>query len=424
MTPPASTFAPATTHANGTSTLPPNMLSPTFSTADRDKVMADVEAYCNELRPIEELCYVERKTNPAIADLALKHNILGIPVPTKYGGRGADSLTYARCLARINREGTGPRTFFSGQTSIGQYPIMKYGTEAQKQKYLPASCKGQCVLAFGLTEPDAGSNPLEGTTTWKKVGDKYILNGVKYLISNGSIADAVIVFAFDKELGQEGRKMSAFIVPTQGATFEKEALHSKPGMYTCDTAMFQMNDHPIPGDHMLGEEGNGFRIAMHTLVSGRLSVASGCLGVIEDCLHESLEYAKARHQHGKPIGKHQLVQDHIAQIEIMRATADAMIERGALAKERYEQSGSNSKEALAEADYAIAQAKYWASNAAWKAADHAVQIFGGRGWSELYRPFRHLQDVRVCRIYEGTDEIMKMKIASKLLGGKDWEAFK
>lgn len=423
----STTASPATakTHANGSSTLPANMLSPTFSVADREKLMADVEAYCDELRPIEELCYVERRPNPAIAELAKKHNILGIPVPTKYGGRGADSLTYARCLARINREGTGPRTFFSGQTSIGQYPIMKYGTEAQKQKYLTASCNGGCVLAFGLTEPDAGSNPLEGTTTWKRAGDKIILNGVKYLISNGSIADAVIVFAFDKEIGVEGRKMSAFICPTQGASFEKEALHSKPGMYTCDTAMFQMNDHAIPADHMLGEEGNGFRIAMHTLVSGRLSVASGCLGVIEDCLHETLEYAKARHQHGKPIGKHQLVQDHIAQIEIMRATADAMVERGALAKERYEQSGGgNSKEALAEADYAIAQAKFWASNAAWKAADHAVQVFGGRGWSELYRPFRHLQDCRVCRIYEGTDEIMKMKIASKLLGGKDWEAFK
>ena len=422
---PTTTAAPT---ANGTATIPPlapGMLSPTFSFAERDKLMADVEAYCNELRPIEELCYVERKSNPAISELAKKHNILGIPVPKQYGGRGADSLTYARCLARINREGTGPRTFFSGQTSIGQYPIMKYGTEAQKQKYLAASTRGDCTLAFGLTEPDAGSNPLEGTTVWKREGDKIILNGVKYLISNGSIADAVIVFAFDKEVGVEGRRMSAFICPTQGASFEKEALHSKPGMYTCDTAMFAMNDHAIPAENMLGEEGNGFRIAMHTLVSGRLSVASGCLGVIEDCLHETLEYAKARHQHGKPIGKHQLVQDHIAQIEIMRATADAMIERGALAKERYEQSGQgNSKEALAEADYAIAQAKFWASNAAWKAADHAVQVFGGRGWSELYRPFRHLQDCRVCRIYEGTDEIMKMKIASKLLGGKDWEAFK
>lgn len=390
---------------------------------ERAKLMADVEAYCQELRPIEELCYVERKFNPAIADLAKKHNILGMPVPTKYGGRGADSLTYARALARINREGTGPRTFFSGQTSIGQYPIMRYGNEQQKQKYLPPSCRGECTLAFGLTEPDAGSNPLEGTTTWRKEGGKYVLSGVKYLISNGSIADAVIVFAFDKEIGVEGRKMSAFIVETKGATFEKEQLHSKPGMYTADTAMFQLNDHPVPLENMLGEEGNGFRIAMGTLISGRLSVASGCLGVIEDCLIDVCEYSKMRMQHGKPIAKHQLVQDHIAMIEIMRATADAMIERAALAKEASEQSPGD-KALLADADYKVAQAKFWASNAAWQAADRAVQVYGGRGWSELYRPGRHLQDVRVCRIYEGTDEIMKLKIASKVLGGKEWEAFK
>lgn len=391
--------------------------------SDRTKLMADVEAYCNELRPIEELCYVERRPNEAIASLAKKHNILGIPVPTKYGGRGADSLTYARCLARINREGTGPRTFFSGQTSIGQYPIWKYGNDKQRDQYLPASCRGDCTLAFGLTEPDAGSNPLEGTTTYKKSGDKYLLNGVKYLISNGSIADAVVVFAFPADKTGAERRMSAFIVPTKGATFEKEALHSKPGMYTADTAMFQLNDHPVPLDHLLGEEGNGFRIAMHTLVSGRLSVASGCLGVIEDCLHECVEYSKMRHQHGKPIALHQLVQDHLARIEIMRATADAMIERAALAKEASDNAPGD-KTLLADADYLVAQAKYWASNAAWEAADRAVQVFGGRGWSELYRPGRHLQDVRVCRIYEGTDEVMKLKIASKVLGGKDWEAFK
>jgi alkylation response protein AidB-like acyl-CoA dehydrogenase len=390
---------------------------------ERAKLMGDVEAYCTELRPIEELAYVERRFNPAVKELAKKYNILGIPVPTKYGGRGADSLTYARCLARINREGTGPRTFFSGQTSIGQYPIMKFGNEAQKQKYLPASCRGECTLAFGLTEPEAGSNPLEGQTTFRRDGNRYLLRGVKYLISNGSVADAVIVFAFDKEVGAPGRRMSAFIVETRGETFQKEALHSKPGMYTADTAMFEMNDHPVPLENMLGQEGDGFRIAMGTLISGRLSVAAGCLGVIEDCLAEVCEYGRTRVQHGKPIARHQLVQEHIAMIEILRATADAMVERAALAKESSEQNPGD-KELLAEADFRVAEAKFWASNAAWEAADRAVQVFGGRGWSELYRPGRHLQDVRVCRIYEGTDEIMKLKIASKVLGGKEWEAFK
>jgi len=385
------------------------------------KLIADVEAYCEEIRPLEEICYLEHEPNPAIRELATKHGLLGMPLPKRYGGRGVDSHTYAKMLARINREGTGVRTFFSGQTSIGQYPILKYGTEEQKERYLPASCRGDCTLAFGLTEPDAGSNPLEGTCTWRREGDKFMLNGVKYLISNGSIADAVIVFAFPE--GSEGadRRMSAFIVDTEGETFEAEALHAKPGMYTSDTAMFEMTDHPVSGDNMLGGEGNGFRIAMHTLVSGRLSVASGCLGTIEDCLDECLRYAREREQHGKPIGKHQLVQQHIARIEMMRSTSDAMIERAALAKEASDDAPDD-KEKLAHADFAVAEAKYWASNAAWEAVDRAVQVFGGRGWSELYRPFRHLQDVRVCRIYEGTDEIMQLKIASSLLG-KEFAAF-
>jgi len=394
----------------------------TFTDAEREALIADVEAYCDALRPIEEIRYLEREFNPAIAELAKKHGICGMPMPKRYGGRGADSLTYARMLARINREGSGPRTFFSGQSSIGQYPILKYGTEEQKQRYLPASCRGDLILAFGLTEPEAGSNPLEGTTTYRREGDKLILNGVKYLISNGSIAHAVIVFAFPEGAEGADRRMSAIIVDTAGDTFEKEQMHSKPGMYTCDTAMFSMNEHPVRGDNMLGKEGEGFRIAMHTLVSGRLSVASGCLGSIEDCLAECIEWAKTRHQHGKEIGRHQLVQDHLAKIEMARATSEAMIERAALAKQASDDAPGD-KGLLAEADYKVAQAKFFASNAAWEAADHAVQIFGGRGWSELYRPFRHLQDVRVCRIYEGTDEVMKLKMGAALLG-KEFEAFK
>jgi alkylation response protein AidB-like acyl-CoA dehydrogenase len=195
------------------------------------------------------------------------------------------------------------------------------------------------------------------------------------------------------------------------------------GMPTANTAMFEMNQVEIPTDHLLGEEGDGFRIAMGTLVSGRISVAAGCLGVIEDCLAEVVAYAKERHQHGKPIAKHQLVQEHIALIEQHRAATEAMVLRAAQAKDRAAANPSD-VELARQADIAAAQAKLFASNAAWDAADRAVQIFGGRGWSTLYRPGRHLQDVRVCRIYEGTDEILKLKLAAHVLGGKEWEAFK
>jgi alkylation response protein AidB-like acyl-CoA dehydrogenase len=174
---------------------------------------------------------------------------------------------------------------------------------------------------------------------------------------------------------------------------------------------------------MLGEEGTGFRAAMGTLVSGRLSVAAGSLGVIEDCLAECISYAKERHQHGKPIGKHQLVQQHIAAIEQARFSSDCVLYRAAEAKDASAAELANA-DLRAKAELLAAQAKLFIAKAAWESADHAVQVFGGRGWSTLYRVGRHLMDVRVCRIYEGTDEILTLKVAAAVLGGKEYEAYK
>jgi alkylation response protein AidB-like acyl-CoA dehydrogenase len=387
----------------------------------QEKLLADVEAFCQEVRPSEELCYAEHRYNDQAIPLAKKHKILGIPVPVELGGRGADVVTYASALARIGREGTGVRTLFSGHTSIGQLPILHWGTTDQKRRYLPRTANGELICAFGLTEPEAGSNPLELQMTYERKGDVFLLNGVKYLISNGGIADVIVTFAYPKETGSGPRRMSAFIVETHGEGIFKEDLHAKIGMPTANTAMFELRDYAVPVENLLGEEGNGFRIAMHTLVGGRLSVAAGCLGVIEDCLAEAISYAKERHQHGKAIAKHQLVQQHIAQIEIDRVTSSAIVLEAARAKDASDAEPA-SAELKSRADLLCAQAKLYAANAAWDAADRAVQIFGGRGFSELYRPGRHLCDVRVCRIYEGTDEILQLKIAAALLG-KGYEAF-
>jgi alkylation response protein AidB-like acyl-CoA dehydrogenase len=388
-----------------------------MSPTDQKQLLADVDSFCEEIRPIEELCYVEHRFNDQVIPLAGKYNLLGIPIPKEYGGRGADTVTYARALARIGREGTGVRTFFSGHTSIGEYPILTWGNEDQKRRYLPAACRGEKVLAFGLTEPEAGSNPLEMQTTYERRGEHFVLNGVKYLISNGGIADAVVCFAYPKD----GGRISAFIVD-RGPGFVSEDLTAKMGMPSANTAMFELRDCQVPAANLLGEEGTGFRIAMGTLVSGRLSVAAGCLGVIEDCLAETVAYAKERQQHGKSIARHQLVQEHIAAIEMARVASDALIYQAAAAKD-----ASNAAPADAElrgqAELLAAQAKMFAANAAWEAADHAVQVYGGRGWSTLYRVGRHLMDVRVCRIYEGTDEILKLKVAAAVLG-KDYEAYK
>jgi alkylation response protein AidB-like acyl-CoA dehydrogenase len=296
---------------------------------------------------------------------------------------------------------------------------MTWGSVELKRRYLPPSCKGEKILAFGLTEPDAGSNPLEMTSTYEKQDDHYLLNGTKYLISNAGIAHAVVVFAYP--IG--GSRISAFVIDTDQAGIVREDLLAKVGMPTANTGMFELTDYQTPIANLLGPEGDGFRIAMGTLVSGRLSVAAGCLGVIEDCLIESIRYAKERSQHGKVIGKHQLVQEHLAEIEMARLASEALVMKAAEAKDASQADPKNA-DLKANAEMLAAKAKLYTSNAAWKAADHAVQLFGGRGWSTLYRPGRHLMDVRVCRIYEGTDEILKLKIASALLGGKEYEAFK
>jgi alkylation response protein AidB-like acyl-CoA dehydrogenase len=384
-----------------------------------EHVLRDVEAFCEAIRPTEELCYLEHRFNVDAIRLGKEHRLMGLLVPRELGGRGMDLKTYVKALIRIGREGSGLRTLFSGHCSIGQMPVIAFGNDAQKRKYLVPAANGDTIMAFGLTEPDAGSNPLEMTTTYRREGDHYVLNGVKYLISNGGIADAIVTFAYPE--GQQGR-VSAFIVDTDVPGFESEDLTAKLGLPTSNTAMFEMHNCRVPVENMLGEEGDGFRVAMTTLVSGRLSVAAGCLGVIEDCLIESVNYSKERHQHGKEIGRHQLVQEHLAMIEMGRQASESLL-MDAVSVKTASDANPNDKELKRRADLMSAQAKFFISNAAWDAADRAVQVYGGRGYSTLYRPARHLADVRVCRIYEGTDEILKLKIAASVLG-KEYEAFK
>jgi alkylation response protein AidB-like acyl-CoA dehydrogenase len=310
------------------------------------------------------------------------------------------------------------RTFFSGHTSIGQGPILVWGNDEQKRRLLPRSTRGEIVCAFALTEPGAGSNPREMAMTYRRRGDEFLLNGEKYLISNGGIAGVIVTFAYPE--GRTGR-ISAFLVETGQPGFSSESLEPKVGNVTADTVRFALCDYAVPAANLLGAEGEGLAIAMDTLVGGRLSVAAGCLGVIEDCLAEVVAYAKTRHQHGKPIARHQLVQEHITAIEMHRVTTEALV---FLAAEARDASLANPGDTTlrARADRLAAQAKLHASRAACDAADHAVQVFGGRGFLEAFRPGRHFQDTRVARLYEGTDEILTLKIAAAVLG-KDYEAF-
>lgn len=246
--------------------------------------------------------------------------------------------------------------------------------------------------------------------TYKQDGNSYLLNGTKYLITNAGIADTAIVFA-----KAAGGAMSAFLVDMKTEGIEKEDLVSKMGTPTTNTGMFELASCRVPKENLVGKEGAGWEIAKQALMDGRMSVAAGCVGSIRDCLKEAVGYSKERMQYGKVIARHQLIQEHIAAIKLHLDSSTMMVRRATAFREKWDQSPSD-KDLMRKADLAIAEAKLFCANAAYDAADRAVQVLGGRGWSYLYRPGRHLVDNRVCRIYEGAEEILKLKIASGVLG--------
>ncbi len=392
-----------------------------FDVSDEQRLVLDeVDRACRELRPFEDEAYLAGRFNEHLAPIFKKAQLLGLPISRMYGeGQGADVLTYALALERIGREGTGVRTFLSGHVSLGQVTIQKWASEEQKQRYLPPATRGEKTMCFGLTEPTAGSDPSSLRTTFEDRGSYYFLNGSKAWISNGSIADVAVVFAYPK-----GKRdgMCAFIVEKGFEGYSSQQQKHKLGMPTSDTGSIFLDNCRVPKENLMGSLGKGLSIAYSGLMSGRLSVAAGCLGVIEDCIEEAVAYAKQRVQHGKQIGKHQLVQRHIGDMSTSLEAAKNLVYKAALLKQRSDSSPGD-RELRDEADVMIAKAKYFASNASFEAADRTVQILGSSGYSFETRAPRHLVDTRVCRIYEGTDEIMVQKIAVSLLGN-DYEAYK
>ncbi len=391
-----------------------------FDVSDEQKiVLSVVDEACKKIRPIEDKCYLEHRFNDMVLPIFKEAHLLGLPISRDYGdGQGADSLTYALALERVGREGTGVRTFFSGHTSLGQLTLQKWGNEEQKERYLPKTTRGEMIMAFGLTEPTAGSDPASLKTSFEEKGSDFYLNGSKAWISNGSIADLIIVFAYPKG---KSEGMSAFLIERNSEGFSAEAIKNKLGLPTSDTGLLYFTNCKVPRENCLGPVGKGLSIAYSALMSGRLSVAAGCVGVAQDCLDEAVKYSKERIQHKKKIGKHQLVQREIAKISVELEAARLLTYRAAIAKTESDNDPKNA-ELRNKADWMIAQAKYYAANASFDAADRAVQVFGANGFSFENRPARHLVDTRVCRIYEGTDQILEQKMAVKLLGS-EYEAY-
>ena len=383
------------------------------------ELLNKVDHACDELVTSEYESYIERKYNDQGPLVLAKNELMGIPIDAKYGGHGARPLVHALAMERFGQLGMGIVTLVDVHQFLGSLAIQQWGTEDQKSRILPDAATGKSILAYALTEPEAGSDPSSMSSSFQVKGDKYVLNGSKYLISNGSIARYLVVFA----RSLEDQLISAFIVDSKTPDFEV-AMHlsEKLGLFTSDTALIEFHNMAIPKDSLLGKQGKGLSVAYSALLNGRIGIASGCVGVMEDCLNACIERARYRAQHGKPIGKHQLVQKHIAQIAVNLESSRWPVYIAAMKKEELDADPRN-QELLRTVDRQSATAKLIASRNAYDSADRAVQVHGGFGYSILSPVGKHLLDSRVARIYEGTDEIMELKIASSYLG-REFEAYR
>jgi alkylation response protein AidB-like acyl-CoA dehydrogenase len=382
------------------------------------ELLQSVDSVCARLSVSEFDAYVERRFNPEGLEILAKAGLMGLPISEQYGGKGMGMLAHALAMQRFGQVGMGIVTLVDVHQFLGSLTLQQWGTPEQRSMILPEAAKGKAVLAYALTEPDAGSDPSAMSTSFSKSGNGYKLNGSKYLISNGSIARYVIVFA----KSTEDDSVSAFIVDSKTPGFGVGMhLSEKLGLFTSDTALLEFQDMEIPTDMILGKLGKGFSVAYSALLNGRIGIGSGCVGVMEDCLNSCVERARNRMQHGKPIGKHQLIQKHIARIATNLESSRWPVYNAAMLKQEYDENPR--PDLRIEIDRMSATAKLIASRNAYEAADSAVQIFGGFGYSILSPVAKHLLDSRVARIYEGTDEIMELKIASTILG-KDFEAYR
>ena len=339
-----------------------------------------------------------------IAKKIFKEGFLGCPVPEKYGGLGLDYVAYGLMTEEVNRVCSSTRTLFSVQTSLVALTILKWGTEEQKMALLPKLCNGEFIGCYGLTEPEAGSDAANQQTKAVKDGDDYLLSGQKTWISCGSIATHALVFAtVDPSLGHKG--ITCFIVDTKSKGFTAQEIKGKLGLRASDTSSLFLDEVRVPKENILGNVGDGFKVAMSALDNGRFSVAAGAVGLVQGCIDASTKYAMERITFGKPIGEHKQVQAMIADMVADCEAGRLLYLRAAHLKN---QDVRNTLE--------TSIAKLFCGEAANKAGHNAVQIFGGYGFSDEYPVERFFRDAKVLNIYEGTREIQKMIIAQDALG--------
>ncbi len=339
-----------------------------------------------------------------LASMLGEMGYLGAPVAEEYGGRGLDYLGYGLIVEQVGRVDSSARTVVSVQTSLVCGSIERWGTEEQKRTWLPRLCSGEALGCFALTEPDAGSDPASLRTRAKKTDAGWTITGNKMWISMGNVAEVALVFA-QTDPEQKHRGLACFLVPTDTDGYTSQEIHGKLGLRSSDTAEISLDDVEVADDALLGEIGEGFKIAMSALDNGRYSVAAGCVGICDGCVDASVSYAKERRQFGVPIASFQLIQELIAEMIVKRDAARMLVWRAGALKDR---GVRNTVE--------TSIAKYYATEAAVDCANMAIQVHGGSGYVDDYPVERYLRDARVTTLYEGTSQIHKLIIGRDATG--------
>ncbi len=329
---------------------------------------------------------------------------LGAIVPQEYGGAGLDYLSYGLIVEEIGRGDSAIRTVISVQTSLVCSAILKWGTEEQKLHYLPKLCAGEWLGCFGLTEPDTGSDAANQKTRAKKTDTGWVISGAKMWISMGNYAKVALIFAqTDPELGYKG--LACFLVDTDQPGYKASTIEHKMGLHASDTASIALDEVEVSDEQMLGQIGEGFKVAMSALDSGRYSVAAGCVGICQGCVEESVNYAKEREQFGRPIASFQLVQAMIADMVLKTDASRMLVWRSGFLKDK---GRPNTLE--------TSIAKLHATEASLECANLAIQVHGGAGYVDDHPVERYFRDARVTTLYEGTSQIQKLIIGRAMTG--------
>ena len=361
-----------------------------FQAAAREFLDAEVVPYRQEWDRREA---VDTAIVPKLGEMGF----FGLTIPPEYGGIGGDYITYCLGMEELGRADSAVRGIVSVSMGLVGKAILAHASEEQKQEWLPKIAAGAALGCFALTEPDTGSDAASLKTRAVRDGDSYLISGQKMFITNGTWADVCLLFA--RTGGPGPRGVSAFLVPTATPGFEAKEIKGKLGLRGQATAELVLTDVRVPASARVGEEGEGFRIAMNSLDKGRVTVAAGCVGIIRGCLEAVTSYARERTQFGRPLASFQLIQEMIADISVDADAARLLTWHAASLIERGEPYG-----------VAASKAKYFASEAAVRASNQAIQAFGGYGYIDEYPVQKYLRDARVMTLYEGTSQVQKLLI--------------